>query len=263
MASPASAYSAKNLIRWWGNRTIDDVRGETCRAYVRDRRVASGTARRDLGVLQAAINYAVKEGVLTERRQVTLPPGGAPRERWLTRSEVARLLWAARRRPHLARFILIAVYTGTRRRRIFELQWGPNTEGGHIDVESGRLHRSSAFERQTNKRAPTVRLPRQLLLHCRRWRAEGRQYVIEYNGRPVREMQDSLRACIERAGVSDVTAHVFRHTAITWAMQRGGDVAQVASYFGASLGTIQKTYWHHHPDYHGDVIAGIERGGRK
>jgi hypothetical protein len=57
-----------------------------------------------------------------------LPPERPARERWLTRSEAARILWAAwryreiqkgkrtdrRSRQHIAKFILVALYTGTR-----------------------------------------------------------------------------------------------------------------------------------------------------
>src|SRR5262249_31707919 len=60
--------------------------------------------------------------------EVWLPPERPPRERWLTRSEAARLIWSAwryrevqlgnkterRSRQHVARFILVALYTGTR-----------------------------------------------------------------------------------------------------------------------------------------------------
>jgi hypothetical protein len=42
---------------------------------------------------------------------------------------------------HLARFILIALYTGTRHDAILRLQWIPNTAGGWIDLASGVIYR--------------------------------------------------------------------------------------------------------------------------
>jgi hypothetical protein len=63
--------------------------------------------------------------------EVVLPPERPARERWLTRSEAARILWAAwryreiqkgkrtdrRSRQHIAKFILVARGQGRMRRR--------------------------------------------------------------------------------------------------------------------------------------------------
>ena len=78
--------------------------------YTRTLAAGSGTARRELGVLQAALNHAHAEGLLVHPIKVTLPAMGVERDRWLTRSEAAKLLRAAA--PHVRRFILISLYTG-------------------------------------------------------------------------------------------------------------------------------------------------------
>lgn len=60
----------------------------------------SSAARRELELLAAAINYHVKDmlgGVQALFRPV-LPDALPARERWLTRSEAARLIWAAWRK---------------------------------------------------------------------------------------------------------------------------------------------------------------------
>lgn len=62
--------------------------------------------RRELGVLQAALNHAHTEGVLLYPIKVELPETGAIRDRWLSRTELAALLNSAS--PHVRRFILIA-----------------------------------------------------------------------------------------------------------------------------------------------------------
>ena len=56
-------------------------------AYVKGRNRAAGTVRRELGVLQAAINHAHKRGKLTRSVSVELPPCPPSRTRWLTRQE--------------------------------------------------------------------------------------------------------------------------------------------------------------------------------
>src|SRR5665213_1992123 len=101
---------------------IADVCTATCQAYA-EHVGAPRSASMDLELLRAAINHAVREQLLDRPIPVDLPPKSLPRERWLTRSEVAQLVWLAWRgrrtsngrsgdidswgpRKHLARFIL-------------------------------------------------------------------------------------------------------------------------------------------------------------
>ena len=71
---------------------VSSIAGEVCRRYARTRDKAPGTIRKELGVLQAALNYCHAEGYLTIAPKVRLPAKPAPRDRWLTRDEAARLL---------------------------------------------------------------------------------------------------------------------------------------------------------------------------
>jgi hypothetical protein len=106
-AARNAAYNVGNLSKWWGGKNLSDVTSRNCRAYAEDK--TSSAARRDLEVLRAAIGHWHREyGPLPSVPSVVLPPKSEPRQRWLTRSEAARLLWAARRTSHLARFILLA-----------------------------------------------------------------------------------------------------------------------------------------------------------
>ena len=70
---------------------------------------------------------------------------------------------------HVARFILIGLYTGTRASAIAAAS--PRKKEGHayVDLDSGLYHRLAIGRRATNKRQPTVPLPDRLLVHMRRW----------------------------------------------------------------------------------------------
>jgi hypothetical protein len=57
---------------------------------------APSVPSRELAVLSAAINWAFKSGRITGTVAVTKPPKPAPRDRWLTRDEAARLIRAAK-----------------------------------------------------------------------------------------------------------------------------------------------------------------------
>jgi hypothetical protein len=70
-----------------------------------------------------------------------------------------------RRRPeskHIARMLLIGFYTGTRPGTILKLKWLQSTDGGHIDLNAGILHRRPVGAKKSKKkRAPRCRDPRQ------------------------------------------------------------------------------------------------------
>lgn len=265
------AARAKRLLKFWGDKTLNDVTGENCRAFVAD-----GGTRRQLEDLRAAIGHHLKEGLHREIVRLVLPRKGVARERWLTRSEAARLIWAAwryremqkgqvtgrRSRRHVARFILIALYTGTRAGAICAASFTPEAGRGWINLETGVFYRRPAGERESNKRKAPVRLPSRLLAHVRRWKAKRIciAHPVEWNGAPVLDVDRAFRSARKDAKLSpDVTPHVLKHTSITWAMQAGMSKEDAASFFSTTVETIERVYWHHHPDFQRDAA---ERMGR-
>ena len=61
------------------------------------------------------------------------------------------------------------------------------------------------------------------------------------------------------AGIEHCTRHDLRHTAITWAMQRGIDKWTAAGFFGVTLEVLEGTYGHHHPDYLQGAVEAMDR----
>jgi len=198
---------------------------------------------------------------------VSLPEKAPPRDRWLTRSEAARLIKSARQRPetaHVVRFILVALYTGTRSAAVLGLRWLPATTGGHVDLERGVLYRRGSGQRETKKRRPPVRLPDRLLGHLRRWQrsdaVHGITHVVHYQGSPCGKMRRSWATVRTAAGLGqDVTPHVMRHTCCTWLMQGGVEIFQAAGFLGMSAATLEQVYGHHHEDYQNQAAARIGR----
>ena len=104
------AYAVLALTDFFEGNTVADVTPQTCGRYVEKRGRSKGTVRRELGVLRAAINYAHKSGMITRPVAVELPERPEPRDRWLTRTEAARLIRAARTpqaRLYMPLFILL------------------------------------------------------------------------------------------------------------------------------------------------------------
>ena len=197
-------YAIEALNPILGSLPVGSINGSICRRYERTRGKAAGTVRKELGVLQAAINYADAEGYLTAPVKVKLPAKPAPRDRWLTRDEAAKLLRAAyrsRRGKHLARFILVAFYTGTRSDAILRLRFMSHTEGGWCDTGNGILYRRGVGEAETRKRTPSVPIPRPLLAHLRRWERNGARYVVEVEGQRVGSIKTAWKAALAEAGI--------------------------------------------------------------
>lgn len=264
------AYAIQALLPFWGKLSVAAVKGETCRRYAKTRfRIIAGekvaisqaTIRRELGTLRAALQYCHGEGYLLSAPPVVLPEKPPSKERWLTRDEVARLLWAAHRSQrgkHLARFILIGIYTGTRKDAILRMRFAANTVGGWIDAENGLLYRRGTEERGSKKLQPPARLPDRLLAHARRWQMMGARYAVEYQGARAADIKTGWAAIRDVADLPGVTPHTLRHTAITWALQRGAKVWDVAGYFGVSVETIESTYGHHSPDHQATARAAMD-----
>lgn len=254
--------SLEPLGKFWAGKTIAAIKGQTCRDYVAFRlkwtKVAPSTARHDLVNLRAALNFYHAEYTLDALPVVTMPDKAPPRERWLDRSELARLLWAAWRTPrcrHVARFLLIGYYTGTRSTAINKLRWVASTEGGWFDLEHRLLYRKGLAKKETKKRQTPAKIHHRLLPHLYRWReqdnARGLTHVVHYNGKPVIKLRRSWDQVRERAGLAgdDVVLHTLRHSAATWLMQAGVPIFEAASYLGMSPETLQRVYAHQHQDF--------------
>jgi len=273
----------ERLNEWWGAKMLGEVNGEACRSYKKCRR--KGGARRDLEDLRAAIGHHAAEGYHREIVKVPLPEKGQPRDKWLTRSDAAKLVWTCwryremqkgSRRPiddvkvptskrplrHLARFILLGIYSGTRAGAIAAASPIPAIGCSYVDLERGRYYRLKQGSAKTNKRQPTVPIPFRLLAHLRRWHRidPEAKHFVEYNGRPITSVKTAFKSAVRLAGLGPgISPHTLRHTAATWLMQRGADPWQAAGYLGMSLEVLLNTYGHHHPDYLSDAVEKIAK----
>lgn len=257
--APPGCYHAAPLLGFFGLKTLRDINGGLCRAYAAERgaKVVAGTVRRELGTLQAAINFWHVESPLDAVPKVWKPEDSPRRERVLTRQEAAQLLAAARRLrlPYVARFILLGLYTGTRHATILRLRWYPSDDAGWLDADAGIIHRAGKAEKQTRKRRTAARMPDRLLAHVRRWArldlAQGPQTaVIRYKGRPIERQQRGWDAVVKEAGLgADVTPHVLKHSAATWLLRAGVDLWDVAGLTSTSTKTLETVYGHHSPEF--------------
>lgn len=282
--------SIGRLNEYFGNHKLGEISQSLTDGYVKHRGV-SGGARRDLENLRAAINHHARQNLHRAVITVKLPPKGQARDRWLERSEAARLLWAAWRHceeqtihrgknkgrkiktgkhtlRHLARFVLIGLYTGTRAAAIAAAS--PKREQGraYVDLTNGIYYRLARGKRITNKRQPPAPLPDRLLAHMRRWvdKKIVTTCFVEWNGKPVASVKNAFARAVEVANLDltdgNVTPHTLRHTAATWLMQRGVDPWEAAGFLGMSVKVLIDTYGHHHPSHLRGAADAITRKPR-
>lgn len=175
---------------------------------------------------------------------------------------------ATDKRPlrHLARFILIGIYSGSRAGAIAAASPIPAVGHSFVDLDRGIYYRRRQGDARTNKRQPTVPIPPRLLVHLRRWHRLDSQagHFVEFNGSPVTSVKTAFKSAVRLAGLgTGVSPHTLRHTAATWLMQRGADPWQSAGYLGMSLEVLLNTYGHHHPDYLSDAVEKIAKRERQ
>ncbi|PDS79170.1 site-specific integrase [Rhizobium sp. L43] len=270
-------YHMLRLNPFFGGKMVSEVDAKACRDYrklrqsgqIGPRPVQESTARRELETLQSALNFAYDEKKLLYPVKLNLGKKAPARVRYLSRTEVARLIggalgyvpaycdvvtrqpggWCRMHRPqyHVARFILICLYTGTRHDATLKLRWQrTNSAGGWIDLDDEILYRKADGEAETNKRRPPLRIPLRLLNHLHIWRKQSISGPIEYNGEMIAKMKTGFNNARDRAGLGrDVVPHVLRHTCATWLLNAGETIWDVAGFLGTSEKVIRDTYGHH------------------
>ena len=102
---------------------------------------------------------------------------------------------------HVARFILIGLYTGTRASAIAAASPRRLAGRAYVDLNAGIYYRLARGKRATNKRQPPAPLPDRLLTHMRRWVDKKiiATCFVEWNGRPVKSVKNAFARAVEAA----------------------------------------------------------------
>lgn len=246
------SYNISNLLKWWGGKNVTDITVRSCREYAGTKTPQAASA--DLKFLRAAVGHWHEHeeyGPLKFIPKFWRPAPNPPKERWLTRDEAAKLLWAARPYQHIRRFILLGLYTGSRPGVTLALTWD------QVDFRNKTLSRLPAGATEDEKkRAPKVRLGRRILAHLKRWKRldGGKGYICQYVGPfresgPVKDPHGAWDKVIEASGLEGVTRHTLRHTRATWMMNAGVPIWEAAGFLGMSVKTLERIYGHHSPDH--------------
>lgn len=269
------SYAIDALLPFWADVRLSSINDAMCARYAVERQRKPGTIRKELGTLATAINFMHDTGKLTAPVKVALPPKPDSKDRWLTTTEAARLLNAARSvehreasgkwakgggraRQYLPLFILIGLYTGARKEAILSLKWP------QVKFAQGRIDFQGDRER-TNKGRALIPIPDRLMTFLRlAWKRRSSDIgpVIHIDGEPIKRIDKGFREAVKRAGLSDVSPHTLRHTCGTWLAQKGVDLHQIGGWLGHSDARTTEIYRHHHPDFMADAKRAADRRPR-
>lgn len=230
----------------WGSYHPDDLDKPTVRDFIARRRrrgLSDATTRQELAYLQAALNHAKECQLIGDAPKLEKPPAPRPREHYLTREEVRRLLDHAEA-FHVKLFIALAISTAARPKHLLDLRWS------QVDMARRVVNLDRPDVDRTRKgraRVPLNDLAMEYLATARDM-AET-DHVIEANGRAIASVRNGLAAAARRAKV-EATPYVLRHSAGVWMAQAGVPLEQIAEYLGHDdLNTTRRHYARFHPDH--------------
>jgi integrase len=108
------------------------------------------------------------------------------------------------RSPHRRLFVVLAISTGQRKTAILELTWDRvdlDLRGIDFLVDRNQDDILDSGGRKGLAKFDTGDLAFHALAGAKRWRTTD--YVIEYNGKPVKDIHKALKAAMVRTGVNE------------------------------------------------------------
>lgn len=232
--------SLKNLRPFFRGFNLQDVGPENVERYKAKRRteVSPGTVNREISCLKTMFNQAVSWGKLETNplRAVKKLRENPPKERILSRDEARRLMECAA--PGLLPFLTIALNTGMRRGEILSLRWADaDLAKCYINITDGNSKSGKGRKVPMNRQVyETLRaLPR--VSEFVFYNPETKTHVLD--------MKTAFHSACRAVGINGLRVHDLRHTAASWMVESGIDLATVSKILGHS--TIQMTMRYTHP----------------
>jgi integrase len=256
-----------------GKRTEKSLNPEPVRA------LSDATIRQTYTVLRAALDGAVRDGLLAKNPAAAVKrPGIARREaRHASAVDVNKILLCADGLRYRNLLVLIAA-TGLRRGEALALHWSD------VDLDAGKLVVRGTLGRvggkllitepKTDRSRRTVPIAPPLVAMLRahradqdaeryaaanQWQDHGLVFASEF-GTPVdpRNILRTIQIAAQKAGMSDIGVHTLRHSAaVTW-LESGVHIKAVADLLGhSSIAITGDIYGHTSDDTARTAVEGL------
>ena len=216
------------------------------------RTVSPATVKRELDMLGAALNFAKREGLISEVPYFEKPRPSKPRDRWLTQEEVVRLFKSSPN-DNLTAFLHVAINTAARPSSILELKWF------QVDLEKRLIHFNPPDREQTKKYRPTVYINESLLVFLKAWRRKSKS---EFVCGGAKSLKKSFRLACKGAKIAGATPYTLRHTAVTWVVREGFSLALAGQLAGHKDPRTTMRYAKHDPSFTSGVVTALASGAQ-
>lgn len=249
-------YTGRSVLPWFGAFRPDQISVQDCKTYIAGRRQAGiqdGTIWTQLGKLRTCLNWAEKTGLIERAPFIERPSKPAPKERYLTRQEIAQLL-AVDCAPHTKIATRLMLSTAARVTAVLELTWD------RVDFDRGQINlRTGEGQRKGRAIVPMTDSLNAALLEAQK--AALSDYVVEWAGGPVKSIKKGFKSAAVAAGLPDVSPHVLRHTAAVHMAEAGISMEEIAQFLGHSDSRITASvYARYSPEHLRKAASALEFG---
>jgi integrase len=226
-------YALEGFKKYFSGRYLADVTTWAVEKWKRERakQVQPSTVNRELTVLKHMLKTAVKWGFTQSNPAAGVSPFPVQegRIRYLSEAEIPALLGACEKQvtsPWLYPLVALALNTGARQGELLQLRWED------LDLERGLIY----FGKTKNRKLKAVPMNRAVRAAID-WLSKHRygDYLFmwpwgEEIGRTT--IYDAFRNACEVAGVQGFRFHDLRHTAASYLVMGGVDLATVKEILG-------------------------------
>jgi integrase len=249
-------FEGRSVLPFFGTMAAASIRDDTCVAYVSERRAGGrkdGTIATELGRLRSALKWAEKKNLIAKAPYISRPAMSPPRDLRLTREQASRFLSSCST-PHIRLCVIAAMTTGARIGALLGLKWN------QVDLERRIIDLTAQNGLSTSKRRASVPINRTLMAALQEAkRGALSDFVVEWDGKPVKSIKKGLAAAGKRCDLPWVTAHVFRHSAASWMAEAGVSMDRIAAFLGHSDSRItSRIYVKFSPDFLRDAAEALE-----
>ena len=249
-------YSLKPIRAAWAALMPSLLSQAAVDRYAAQRRAlgrTNSTINKELRIFRQALTWAhERAGWIKTKPRFDIPSPNAPRDRWLTRAEGAKLLDACKA-SHVRTFVALALYTGARKSAILELTWD------RVDFEQGLVIYPLPGAAYRKKRRATVPMNETLRKELERARKIATcDWVVEHGSKPIANIKTGFYAAVRRAGLRNVTPHDLRRTFATWMVQEGVAYDVVADLLADTPEMVRAVYGHHDPRLYRSAVGKLD-----
>lgn len=249
-------FSWKALEKRFGTKDGTTITVADCRAHTAERRKQGrqdGTIHTELGHLRIVLRWAQKMRLIDHAPHIERPSAPAPKNGYLTREEVGRML-AGNLAPHTRVAIHLLIGTGCRIGAALDLTWD------RVDFDRNIINLGNPFDRQPRKRRAIVPMNDSLKSVLFQAHAGSLSpFVIEYAGGKVKSMKRTFKTAGRSIGRPDFSPHMLRHSAAVWLAESGHKMSSISQFLGHSNVQItERVYARYSPNYLRELAGSLE-----